>query len=124
MVGKCHCCLKPRFRYMIVDQALGLDHFKKDNLVWKVPAVAVHYVAPDAARPRVHLQSGGGEAPWAPPVRDVLGIDPGLEHQLTRRIKDASSDDLTIRSAGGRRKFFGETFQTLRPAGFHPFQHS
>ena len=49
--------------------------------------------APDA---RVELANRVGEAVWAPPLRQMLGIGPGCEHQRRRRIEDPRDRHFTF----------------------------
>ena len=66
-----------------------LDNFSIDTLQPMVGAFGRAHAKPKrAARTDVHLAGGQGEALWPPPAGQVLGLGPGLEHQVARRIKD------------------------------------
>ncbi len=62
-----------------------------DNALHRIngPVGAAHMDAQRTARPRLDFADRIGEAGGAPPLRQLLGIGPGLEHERARRIEDA-----------------------------------
>src|SRR6266542_5904067 len=90
--------VKARARDMGVDQALRFHDLLIDDLILIVDAIrAMHDEPPHAARPHVHLVNRAREAVRPPPLRDVFRIRPHLEHELSRRIKDARCANFPIR---------------------------
>jgi hypothetical protein len=49
-----------------------------------------------AADPSVDLANGISEAFGSPPLRELLGIGPGLEDQRAGRIEDPGNRDLAL----------------------------
>src|SRR5438128_4225587 len=97
LFGEGGCYLEPRARHMPDDDPLRSHDLDKNALVLVVDAIrAVHDEAPGTARPHVELLERVRESFRPPPLREVLGIGPRLEHELTRRVDDARGDDLSV----------------------------
>ena len=79
---------------MVVRDAVGAhDLVESDAVLIVAPVGAVHDEAPDAAGAEIEALRGDREAVRAPPMREVLWIGPGLEHQAARRIEQAAAGD-------------------------------
>src|SRR5262249_10113611 len=77
-----------------VNKALRRHNLFESDLVLIIAAVgAVPDKAPNAARAEIETESSRGEAEWSPPLRQMLWISPGGEHQRTRRVEFARADD-------------------------------
>jgi hypothetical protein len=79
---------------MVIGDALGHhDLVERDAVLIVAPVGAVHDEAPDAAGAEIERVRGEREAVRSPPVGEMLGISPGLEHQAARRVEHAASGD-------------------------------
>src|SRR5256885_9315027 len=102
----------PRCPAVLVRKGINKDElFRRDDL--PVDKLAPHFMAvwrshavvKEAARAKIGFAAHPGEAFRAPPALQVRGVGPRLEHELTRRIKNATdnagplgrSDDRTVR---------------------------
>src|SRR5262249_6972060 len=79
------------------DEPLGPDDFA-ELAPHRIDAAvgAAHMDADRTANPRVDLANRIGKAFGSPPLRELAGIGPGLEHQCAGRIEDAGDRDLAL----------------------------
>src|SRR5690606_37684860 len=57
------------------------------------PVRAVHGETPDAAGPGIHFVDRGGEALRSPPVGNMLRLEPAIENQIARGVKNTGGRD-------------------------------
>src|SRR5262245_24020459 len=79
---------------VMVADSLWLYDLIEGEAVLIVAAVGpVHHEAPDAAHAHIEGAGGGGEALRSPPLGQMLGIGPDLEHERAGRIELTLCDD-------------------------------
>src|SRR6202022_2044160 len=80
-----------------VDEPLVRDDFQKDPSVGIYDAACrAHVDAPHAAGPYVELAMRRGCAFNTPPKRDISGVGPDLEDQISRRTEHTGQPELAL----------------------------